>query len=234
MHQFYAPNIEQNLLLPEEESLHCTKVLRLTEGILIAISDGKGNRITAKIMHIHAKQTLVEIVEKVHEPRNEAMLTHIAIAPTKNKERLEWFVEKATEIGIDLITPVFCHFSERKTISSERLEKVAIAAMKQSQRSYLPTLNTPISLHDLLKQTTEKQRFIAHCYEEQRTLLQHIYQPDSNAIVLIGPEGDFTHEEIAEALQHGFRPVSLGDNRLRTETAGIVACHTMQLYRQEK
>jgi len=229
MHQFYAPDIEQTLLLPEEESLHCTKVLRLTGGTPISISDGKGNRFVANIVHAHPKQTLIEFVEKVHEPRNEGSLIHIAIAPTKNKDRMEWFVEKATEIGIDIITPVFCHFSERKSISAERLEKIAIAAMKQSQRAYLPTLNPSISLHQFINQTTERQRFIAHCYEEERTFLQSVYKPDSNAIVLIGPEGDFTHEEVAEALQHGFLPVSLGDNRLRTETAGLVACHIMKL-----
>ena len=231
MHQFYAPDIEQATFLPEEESLHCTKVLRLTDGTFISISDGKGTRFVASIVHANHKQTFVKIVEKVHVTRNESRLTHIAIAPTKNKDRMEWFVEKATEIGIDIITPVFCHLSERKSISAERLEKIAIAAMKQSQRAYLPILNTSLSLHELLKQVTEKQRFIAHCYEEERTLLQNVYKPDGNAIVLIGPEGDFTHEEIAEALQHGFLPVSLGNNRLRTETAGIVACHTMQLQR---
>jgi 16S rRNA (uracil1498-N3)-methyltransferase len=231
MHQFYAPYIEQAPFLPEEESLHCAKVLRLIEGTLISISDGNGNRFVARIVRAHAKQTLVEIVEKKHEVRDETRLTHIAIAPTKNRDRMEWFVEKATEIGVDIITPVFCHFSERKSISQERLEKIAVAAMKQSQRAYLPKLNAAFSLHQLLEQTTEKQRFIAHCYEEEKTELQRVYTPDSNAIVLIGPEGDFTHEEVMEALHYGFSPVSLGDNRLRTETAGIVACHTMQLLR---
>jgi 16S rRNA (uracil1498-N3)-methyltransferase len=231
MYQFYAPDIEQAPFLSEEESLHCAKVLRLIEGTLINISDGNGNCFVARIINAHAKHTLVEIIEKQHELRDETKLIHIAIAPTKNRDRMEWFVEKATEIGVDIITPVFCHFSERKSISQERLEKIAVAAMKQSQRAYLPKLNAALSLHQLLGQTTETQRFIAHCYEEEKTELQRVYTPDSNAIVLIGPEGDFTHEEVMEALHYGFSPVSLGDNRLRTETAGIVACHTMQLLR---
>jgi 16S rRNA (uracil1498-N3)-methyltransferase len=231
MYQFYAPDIEQTLFLPEEESLHCAKVLRLIEGTLIAISDGNGNRFVARIIRAHSTQTHVEIIEKQYEIRNETRLTHIAIAPTKNRDRMEWFVEKVTEIGVDIITPVFCHFSERKNISQARLEKIAIAAMKQSQRAYLPKLNVALSLHQLLEQTIEKQRYIAHCYEEEKTEFKKVYTPDSNAIVLIGPEGDFTREEVKEALRYGFLPVSLGDNRLRTETAGIVACHTMQLLR---
>lgn len=231
MHLFYAPDILQTLCLSEEESLHCTKVLRLGLGTLIAVSDGKGTHFVMRIVEAHPKHTMVEIVEQHYETRDETTLIHIAIAPTKNKERLEWFAEKATELGVDIITPVVCHFSERRSVAFERLEKIVIAAMKQSQRAYLPKLNPAITFTELLKKSTEKQRFIAHCYEEERVLLQHIYTPDKDAIVLVGPEGDFSQEEITESFSYGFQPVSLGKNRLRTETAGIAACHIMQLKR---
>jgi len=233
MHQFYSPDIEQTGRLPEDESLHCSRVLRLDKGTAIAIADGKGNRFVAEIVLAHPKNTIVEIKEKQHVDRNENNLIHIAIVPTKNKDRLEWFVEKATEIGVDIITPVFSHHAERKQISMERLLKVAVAAMKQSQRAYLPLIQPPVLFETLLENCTEKQRFIAHCYEQQRVFLSSVYRPSERSIVLIGPEGDFTEEEVTNALAHQFVPVSLGNHRLRTETAGIVACHTLEMLRTD-
>lgn len=231
MHQFFAPDIEQTGMLSEDESLHCSRVLRLEKGAIIAVADGKGNRFVAKILVAHPKHTIIEILEKLHTSRNENNLIHIAIAPTKNKDRFEWFVEKATEIGVDIITPVLSQHAERKQISIERLHKVAVAAMKQSQRDYLPFIHPSISLSTLFQEVNEKQRFIAHCYDMERMTLQSLYQPSESSIVLIGPEGDFTNEEVEEALAHQFVPVSLGRTRLRTETAGIVACHTLEMLR---
>ncbi|MGC9151039.1 MAG: 16S rRNA (uracil(1498)-N(3))-methyltransferase [Microbacter sp.] len=231
MHQFFAPDIEQTRLLPEDESLHCSRVLRLERGTVIAVADGKGNRFLAVIIEAHPKNTVVEIVEKQHVVRNENNLIHIAVATTKNKDRFEWFVEKATEIGADIITPLFSHHVERKQISMDRLQKIAVAAFKQSQRAYLPLIQSPASFDDIVQKSTEKQRFIAHCYDEQRIFLSSVYRPFESSLVLIGPEGDFTMEEVEKALAHHFVPILLGNNRLRTETAGIVACHTLEMLR---
>jgi 16S rRNA (uracil1498-N3)-methyltransferase len=183
----------------------------------------------AKIVAPHPKHTAVEITDRQTTETGRASRIHIAIAPTKNMDRLEWFAEKVTEIGIDEITPVFCRFSERKNINMERVEKILVSAMKQSQKAYLPKLNPACPVQQLLKQATESQKFIAHCYEGEKRLLQQLYNKNESALVMIGPEGDFSPEEVEMALQNGFQPVSLGESRLRTETAGVVACHTMNL-----
>ena len=157
---------------------------------------------------------------------------HIAIAPTKNIERIEWFLEKATEIGINRVTPLLCRFSERKEIKAERLEKVMISAMKQSLKAYLPQLDELTRFNEFIQQPFDGQKYIAHCDNQHRDLLRNKVIPGQNYLILIGPEGDFSTEEIELALKHGFQPVSLGESRLRTETAGLVACHTVNLLNQ--
>lgn len=226
---FYSPDILTTSVLSEEESLHCAKVLRMTAGEKVLIVDGKGGMFGAKIIAPHPKHTAVEIIDRQTTDTGRTARVHIAIAPTKNMDRLEWFAEKATEIGIDEITPVFCRFSERKHINIERLEKILISAMKQSQKAYLPKLNPACQAQQFIKQATEAQKFIAHCYEEDKRLLQHVYNKNTDSLVMIGPEGDFSQDEVALALANKFQPVSLGDSRLRTETAGVVAVHTMNL-----
>ena len=226
---FYSPNILETLALSEEESLHCAKVLRIKAGEEVLIVDGKGGMFVAKIIAPHPKHTAVEIINKQGVETGRPSRIHIAIAPTKNMDRLEWFAEKVTEIGIDEITPVFCRFSERKNINLERVEKILVSAMKQSQKAYLPKLNPACQVQQLIKQASEQQKFIAHCYEGNKRLLQQLYNKNESALVMIGPEGDFSSEEVEVALQNEFQPVSLGESRLRTETAGVVACHTMNL-----
>jgi 16S rRNA (uracil1498-N3)-methyltransferase len=226
---FYSPNIIETLVLSEEESLHCAKVLRMKAGEEVLIVDGKGGMFRARIVAPHPKHTAVEIIDRQITETGRTSRIHIAIAPTKNMDRLEWFAEKVTEIGIDEITPVFCRFSERKNINLERVEKILVSAMKQSQKAYLPKLNPACPVQQLLKQATESQKFIAHCYEGEKQLLQQLYNKNESTLVMIGPEGDFSPEEVDVALQNGFQPVSLGESRLRTETAGVVACHTMNL-----
>lgn len=227
---FYTPDIENTPFLPEEESQHAVKVLRLQAGERIELVDGKGGYYKAGIVIPHHKRCEVQILEKQTEHHKRPYHLHIAIAPTKNIERLEWFAEKVTEIGIDEITPVICRFSERKIVKHERLEKILISAMKQSKQAYLPRLNEQCMFDTFIKRTDLNQRFIAHCYDEaSKKMLSSLYQPNQSTTILIGPEGDFSEEEIEKALKTGFTPVSLGENRLRTETAGVVACHTVNL-----
>jgi 16S rRNA (uracil1498-N3)-methyltransferase len=226
---FYSPNILETCILSEEESFHCAKVLRMKAGEEVLIVDGKGGMLGARIIEPHLKHTAVEIISRQTTETGRTSRIHIAIAPTKNMDRLEWFAEKVTEIGIDEITPVFCRFSERKNINQERVEKILVSAMKQSQKAYCPKLNPACAVEQLLKQASESQKFIAHCYEGEKRLLQHLYNKNESALVMIGPEGDFSPEEVEMALQNEFQPVSLGESRLRTETAGVVACHTLNL-----
>jgi len=226
---FYVPNLASGHVLPEEESQHAVKVLRLQVGDEIVVVDGVGGFYKARITNPHPKHCGFEIVESQNEYGKRDYKLHIAIAPTKNIERLEWFIEKATEIGIDEITPVICRFSERKIIKEERLEKIIISAAKQSVKAYFPTLNPLCTFDELLKKYSASQKFIAHCYDEDKRLLQTEIQKFSDILILIGPEGDFSKEEVGKAISMGFVPVSLGESRLRTETAGVVACHTVAL-----
>lgn len=232
---FYTPNLQSNVTnytLPEEESQHVTKVLRIKAGELIHLINGKGGLFEAVISSPHPKRCELKILSSELEFGKRNAHLHIAIAPTKMNERLEWFLEKATEIGIDEITPVICRYSERKEVKLARLEKIVVAAMKQSVKAYLPKLNEASTFSQLIKNTTTSQKFIAHCYEEDKHLLQEVYKKGSDVLILIGPEGDFSPEEIQQAIQHNFVPVSLGASRLRTETAGVVACHTINLFNE--
>ncbi len=229
MQLFYNPRIEGNsCVLSEEESWHCMKVLRLTEGDPIDLTDGLGNFYHGKLTKIHHKGCLVEIATTRFVPANLWHL-HVAIAPTKNIDRFEWFLEKATEIGIDEITPLFCEHSERTVIKPERLEKVLVSAMKQSLKSRLPKLNEPVKLKSFINGDFPLQKFICYCETGNESELRKIYVAGSSALLLIGPEGDFSKNEVEMAVKSGFIPVSLGTSRLRTETAGIVACHTINL-----
>jgi len=227
MSLFYVPNLISAHVLPEEESLHAVKVLRLQSGDAITVVDGVGGYYEAQITRPHPKYCEFEIVKSKAGFGKRDYKLHIAIAPTKNIERLEWFIEKATEIGIDEITPIICRFSERKIIKEDRLEKIIVSAAKQSVKAYFPKLNPLCTFDELLKSHKASQKFIAHCYDEDKKLLQNKIQKSSDILILIGPEGDFSKEEVQKALTSGFVPVSLGDSRLRTETAGVVACCTV-------
>ncbi len=229
---FYAPEILSTQTLPEEESLHCAKVLRMKSGDEILITDGKGHFFDAVISLPHQKHTTIEIIRENLSQKSWKPYIHIAFAPTKNMDRTEWFVEKATEIGIDALTPILTRHSERKEIKPVRIEKILVSAMKQSQKAFLPLLNPMISFSELVKQPFEGQKLIAHCYDTEKKLLSQEYQKGENVLILIGPEGDFDEQEVQLALANGFIPISLGDSRLRTETAALVACHTIHVLNQ--
>lgn len=226
---FYTPDIEKDLHLPEEESQHAVKVLRLEAGAPVELVDGHGNFYHAEITFPHHKHCEVRILSKEENFHPQPVHLHIAIAPTKNMDRLEWFAEKVTEIGVGEITPLLCRFSERKVVKNDRLEKILVSAMKQSKKAYLPQLNEMTSFNDFMKKHGGPNCFIAHCYEQDKRLLAKEYEAGSDVTILIGPEGDFSEEEVALALKCGCRPISLGESRLRTETAGVAACHTIQV-----
>jgi len=230
---FYtATALSDHVLIPEDEAKHLVKVLRYSEGDLLYFTDGKGTLYTAVLEDTHYSHCKARIEKKETDYKRRPYRLHIAIAPTKNTERLEWFLEKATEIGIDRITPMFCRRSERKALRSERLEKILVSAMKQSFQAYLPELGEAVSFNDILKIPAD-QRFICHLEEGLTTPLNAACLPGKDVLLLIGPEGDFDAEELQTANQHGFRCVSLGDNRLRTETAGLVACSNVAFINQE-
>ena len=232
MQLFYHPNIYKNTsncFFDKEESQHIAKVLRKKQGDTLHITNGKGFLFEGQLRFASPKQCEVSILkcqEQIHRPYH----LHLVVAPTKMNERYEWFLEKATEIGVDEITPIICQHSERTSLKLERFEKIILSAMKQSLQCYLPTLNPPITSAVFFKQmmTDTSDKYIAHCQENEKILLSHALTPLSERItILIGPEGDFSDEEINTAIAQGFRPTSLGDTRLRTETAAIVACHTV-------
>lgn len=232
MHVFYTPDIQVSNELPEEEAQHCTRVLRLNIGDEITLTDGKGNFYQAEITAATNKRCQVAIKETRYlEPLWPCHL-HIAMAPTKNMDRNEWFAEKATEIGFDELTFLNCRFSERKVIKTERISKILVSAIKQSLKARLPKLNEMTDFHTFIQQDFEGQKFIAHCYEGEKKQLKEALTPGEDALVLIGPEGDFSEEEVQKAIEHGFVPISLGKSRLRTETAALVACHTLNLMNQ--
>ncbi|MDX8340015.1 16S rRNA (uracil(1498)-N(3))-methyltransferase [Draconibacterium sp. IB214405] len=230
MQLFYVPTISgAEVLLDETESKHAIRVLRLKEDDEIELVDGKGGFYKARITDANPKKCKLGIINSQNEFGKKNFHLHIAIAPTKNIDRTEWFLEKCTEIGIDEITPLLSEHSERKVIKPERLEKILVSAMKQSVKAYLPKLNELTKLSDLLTQATETKKFIAHCNEGEKPHLKNVVNPGDNVLILIGPEGDFSPEEVELALANGFEAISLGDARLRTETAGVVACHIVNL-----
>ena len=231
MYLFYTPDIEVSHCLSEEESGHCVRVLRYGVGDSILLTDGRGTTYTARITNPHLKHCEFEVISAERQQKSHSFHLHIAIAPTKNVERLEWMVEKCTEIGIDEITPLLCHFSERKVLRTDRLEKIILSAAKQSLTPYLPVLHELTDYQTFIQEYARDKhpkldKFIAHCYKEDKRELKDMIVPRHDVLVLIGPEGDFSEQEVAQALAEDFCPVSLGNSRLRTETAGVVACHT--------
>lgn len=232
MHVFYTPDIQTRAELPEEEAAHAVRVLRLQAGDEVTLTDGKGNFYRAEISVASNKRSLVNILEtQPQEPLWQGHL-HIAMAPTKNMDRTEWFAEKATEIGFDELTFLNCRFSERKVIKTERIQKILVSAIKQSLKARLPLLNEMTDFNKFVRQPFNGQKFIAHCYEGEKPLLKDILKRGEDALVLIGPEGDFSEEEVKLAIEQGFQPISLGRSRLRTETAALVACHILNLQNQ--
>jgi len=229
---FYAPDILNNPELPFEEGQHCIKVLRKKEGDEIFLTDGKGCFYDAEIIQANPKHCIVNIINTINQPKDWDFNLQIAFAPTKNMDRIEWFAEKATEIGIDHFSPILCQHSERKEIKAQRIEKILISAMKQSQKALLPQLDNMQSFSQFVKQDFDGQKFIAHCYPPEKPLLKEIYHTGDNTLILIGPEGDFSEKEVEEAIENGFKPISLGKSRLRTETAALVACHTIHVLNQ--
>ena len=231
MQLFYNPEISNTFThfsFDKEESKHIIKVLRKKEGDILHITDGKGWIFKGEINIADIKNCVVKIVAQEFKSTKSYYL-HIAVAPTKMNDRYEWFLEKATEIGIDEITPIICDHSERKTIKRERFEKIIQSAMKQSLNCYLPKLNEAMLFKDFLNTRFDGQLFIAHCEDTVKQSLKEKVLIQQKVTILIGPEGDFSAQEIDSAINKSFIPVSLGENRLRTETAAIVACHTVAL-----
>lgn len=224
---FYTPDIDPShpqYFLSEEESKHCIRVLRLETGAEVQLIDGKGGLYNAIIKDAHPKRTILQINSVISSFNKRNHYLHIAVAPTKNIERMEWFLEKATEIGIDEITPIICARSERKEVKVERLNKIITSAIKQSIKAYHPVLNEAITYNQLLSKHLEGQKFIAHCEKGDKITLQNELGTQGKYLILIGPEGDFTPGEIDIALQNGFKAITLGESRLRTETAALEAC----------
>ena len=230
MQLFYTPNINAaTYTLDKEESTHCVRVLRLKEGSQIYLTDGKGNLYKAQLLSANLKECVAEIIETIANYGKRDFYLHIAIAPTKNIDRFEWFLEKATEIGIDEITPIFCEHSERNVVKPERLQKIITSAVKQSLKAYHPILNEAVKFNQLIANDFYGKKYIAHCENDEKNALHLAYKKGENALILIGPEGDFSVAEIKKAIENKYQPISLGNSRLRTETAGIVACHTINL-----
>lgn len=229
MQLFFNPDISENttqFTFEREESKHIVKVLRKDIGDTLYITNGKGSLFTAEISVPNINKCTAKIISQKQQPKRDYNL-HLAVAPTKMNDRYEWFLEKATEIGIDSITPIICDHSERKVIKPERFERILQSAMKQSLNCYLPNLNDAISFQDFINLDFEGDLFIAHCEETDRKSLKQQLNPKTDITILIGPEGDFSVKEITEALKNNFIPVTLGETRLRTETAAIVACHSV-------
>ncbi|MBL4710702.1 MAG: 16S rRNA (uracil(1498)-N(3))-methyltransferase [Flavobacteriales bacterium] len=229
MQLFYATSIQKGTInLDPEESRHLAKVLRLTTGDRVSAIDGLGNQYVCEVLSAHPKNSVLTILEKTE--LKESFKVSIAAAPTKNLNRWEWFLEKATEIGIDEIYPFKSYHSERKLLKHDRQERILISAMKQSYKATLPKLSELTPFKNLIEQSFDHLKYIAHCYEDiPRESLKQVHPKGQKALILIGPEGDFSKEEVELAIAKGFKSVSLSESRLRTETAALVACHTIHL-----
>lgn len=235
MQLFYNPNIDkdtQQITFDKIESRHIVKVLRKKEGDHIYITNGKGLLFISQISIANDKKCLTTIFNIEEKTKNRYYHIHVAIAPTKNNERFEWFLEKATEIGIDEITPIVTQNSERKVIKKERLEKIIQSAMKQSLKYHLPVLNDIMTFDEFLKTKKEESTYIAHCNDGDKKLMKDIINPKESIILLIGPEGDFSPAEVIKSLDANCIPITLGDTRLRTETAAIVAVQNIAFINQ--
>jgi len=226
---FYQPWIAKGVhKLDEEESRHAQKVLRLKLGATIQLTDGLGRFYDARLTNTESRQCEFEVIKSEPAPSRNYKI-HVAIAPTKNTDRIEWFVEKAVELGIYRITFILCKNSERRSINLERVEKKAISAMKQSRQAYLPVIQELKPFTQIIAESDEEEKFIGFVDEQNPLLLKNLAKASTSYLVMIGPEGDFSPEEMRDALQKGFVKVSLGPTRLRTETAGIAACHILNL-----
>ena len=226
---FYTPTPEAGQL-PQDEAQHALRVLRLGMGDELHLMDGKGAFHRAVITEADNHHCRYRILESVPQQPEWTGKIHIAVAPTKNMDRMEWFVEKATEIGFDRLTLLDCRFSERRVVKNERLEKIIVSAMKQSHKAWLPQLDEMTPFRKFItRPDLPAQRFIAHCYEGEKPFLLDLLAPCTPALVLIGPEGDFSIDEVREAEAAGFQSVSLGTSRLRTETAALVVVHMMRI-----
>lgn len=231
MNLFYAPELDQqtHYQLTEEESIHCIKVLRMKIGDKLTLTNGNGVFLTGQIIVDHPKHCTMEIIERKAVASNHNYKLHLAVAPTKNITRYEWFLEKATEMGVDRITPLICHHSERVHLRHDRLERIIIAAAKQSLSAYVPHLDDPTSFNSLISSCKAQQMFIAYLDEDHQLELKHAILPGQDVLILIGPEGDFSPTEIELALKSGYQAVGMGKSRLRTETAALAACMTVSI-----
>ena len=229
MHLFYTPEIAGDLhVLEEKESKHAVRVLRLCRGDRIILVDGAGGWYEAEIQDDHPKRCLLSIHSHLSDYKPLPYQLHIAISPTKNMDRFEWFLEKATEIGISRITPLLCHRTERSQVKMDRLDRILVSAMKQSLRAYKPFLSEPVKFTEFLRQEREGTLGIAHCYPLERFSLADL-DVSAPFTVMIGPEGDFTEEELEMAIRAGYKALSLGNSRLRTETAGVHICSAISV-----
>ena len=258
-HIFYAPEVADGMLeLPQEEAGHAVRVLRMKEDDELTLTDGLGTFYDARITLASPKHCQFRIEKTYADTKLWQGHIHIAIAPTKNMDRMEWMAEKITEIGVDEISLLNCTNSERRVVKNERLEKIVVSAMKQSHKAFKPLIHELLPFKDFIKQPFEGQRFIAHCYNPEdisgdeneaaapknesgldihlsdRNFLGDLLHADEPAVVLIGPEGDFSVDEVKQAVAAGFVPISLGESRLRTETAALVAVHLMYLAKRKK
>ena len=235
MQLFYNPTITESTTIfsfDKEESKHIIKVLRKKDTDILFVTNGLGFLFKTEITLASDSKCTVKIISFEKAAPSKFRL-HLAVAPTKMNDRYEWFLEKATEIGIQEITPIICDHSERKVINNERFDKILLTAMKQSNELYLPKLNPAITFKEFLKLKNEDVKLIAHCEETDKKTLKSVLKPNENITMLIGPEGDFSEKEIALALENNFTAVSLGNTRLRTETAAIVACHSVVFVNEE-
>jgi len=235
MQLFYNPTITEStevFSFDKEESKHIIKVLRKKDTDILHVTNGLGYLFTTEITLASDSKCTVKIISFEKAPLSKFRL-HLAVAPTKMNDRFEWFLEKATEIGIHEITPIICDHSERKVINIERFDKILLAAMKQSNEVYLPKLNNAVTFKEFINLKQEGLKMIAHCEETDKKSLKSVLKPNQELTIIIGPEGDFSEKEIALALNNDFIPVSLGNTRLRTETAAIVACHSVVFINEE-
>ncbi|WP_279065302.1 16S rRNA (uracil(1498)-N(3))-methyltransferase [Muribaculum intestinale] len=234
MIQFFAPDIASTQMLPEEEARHAIKVLRSHPGDILTIVDGRGMRYTCRLLSDNPRHADIEIISTEHQPPVWHTDITLAVAPTKNADRMEWLIEKVVEIGVNRIVPLLCRHSERKVMKTDRLERIAVSAMKQSLKATLPVIGPLTPIGEFIAAEGADSRFICYCDDYiERVPLVRAYTPQArSATVLIGPEGDFDPVEVKSALDAGFRPVTLGDNRLRTETAALVAVDTIHILNQ--
>lgn len=230
MIQFFAPDLKETAMLPQEESLHCVRVLRHREGDLIHVVDGLGSRYLCRIVDADPRAVMLHIEEETPIPTHWGCRVTLAVAPTKNMDRMEWMVEKAVEIGVDRIVPLLCEHSERKIVKTERLRKIAVSAMKQSLKTRLPQIDDLTPIADFLAERSDDMKFMGYCDKDypRRELIGE-YRPGRDVTILIGPEGDFSPSEVKAAVKAGYLPVTFGQSRLRTETAAISSLDSIHL-----